>query len=341
MPDGLLAALPPLRTVKMEPHDWPSYIPYRIRVGTFHDPSDGAENLPVWAYLHINDNGRTPVTLELGSHVDLGGDDEMNWELYYDNIRHDADGDEPVHLCKPFNMERSRSDLVALVKYYSLLAADAGMFKNKHIIFNESFGQSMRAICRRISKLPNSRVGRGRRKSLSAFPPESLEPEVKSELVSSDSESEAESNNEEQSLKRRLSDMSSNSTESNCTEPQRRPRGRVQLRRSARYTATPEYEEVFSSSTGSEASWDNGETTAVHNLRKTPTSTRKPAQPKPEEPAWKPGCSRFPTLADLKNYNEDLSSEISYLRTRLADKEAQKRELDAELFGHLSRCRNL
>jgi hypothetical protein len=153
MSDRLLSALPPLEAVTFEPHDWPQYIPYRLRIGTFHDPEDGAHNLPAWAYLHLKDSARAPVTMELGAHADLGGDDEMNWELYYENIKHVDNGDDdddPVQLCVPFSVEKSRSDLLALVKYYFLLAADAGLFPGKGIAYNESFAQSMRAICRRV-----------------------------------------------------------------------------------------------------------------------------------------------------------------------------------------------
>jgi hypothetical protein len=301
-------------------------------VGTFHDPSDGAEHLPVWAYLHINNKGRTPVTMELGSHMDLGGDDEMNWEIYYENIgQDDINGDEPVHLCAPFNAERCRSDLVALVKYYFLLAADAGLFENRDIVFNESFGQTMRAICRRVRKLAIDGVRR-RTSSLFEFPKRPLQFELETDTSDLDTDEDA------------ISELSVDSSSSSENDYEARPqRGsrRVKprsLRLNGKYNASEhegQQESCFNSDF--QQLWDRGGIIPLERLKNGLTKTSEPTQPTLSAAPRRAECSRIPNLEDLRERNETLSSEIDSLRVDLATKEAKKRKLDLELYELLSR----
>lgn len=103
-PPDILSAPPPLSSVKFEGHDWPGYVPLRLHIGSFDDPNDeDATDLQTRTYLKLafTSRSRSVVTMEFGAYKDLGGDDELIWEPYYENIRH-------------FNASNEGNEVVAL-----------------------------------------------------------------------------------------------------------------------------------------------------------------------------------------------------------------------------------
>lgn len=335
MSDGLLTRLPPLHLVVFEPHDWPNYIPYRLHVGTFHDPSDGADNLPVWAYLRVNTKGRTPVTMELSSHVDLGGDDEMNWELYYGNIRHDdVDCDDPVHLCAPFDLERSKSELLALVKYYFQLAANEGLFRDRIITFSESFGRTLRAICRRVQRSA-ARDANYRRPSLSEFPKRPMY--YASESGASDTETDDDVSSPSTDSLSSFEDACETSSQHLHVLPE--PKARRLRSYKSHNAAQHKYNQESSLATDFNNIWDKGGIVPPHKLKTEFSEASEPSSPQVSTSSRPVHCRKTPNIEDLLERNELLSSEIDILRVELAAKEAKKRKLDLELYGYFRRKR--
>lgn len=147
IPPYLLSQLPGLREMVFESHIRLRYAQLHLLVGTYSQKNIFRWGNKVWAYLrlHANPNTRVGPQFEMevqedrkdGGHVMI----PVTWTEDLEANR--------VHLQKIFKDVRQNAELRAVVKYYFLLAVEAGLhgFKQHCIPVNLTFVQELTKVC--------------------------------------------------------------------------------------------------------------------------------------------------------------------------------------------------
>ena len=143
---ALLARLPDLSDMEFSRHSKPSSIAnLRLVLGTYTDRSIKKWGNPVYAYLSPNANSSIgpKFIMEVDERHGYGGHDvvEVTW--------HEAIFEQRVTTKLPFKQAATKDELYAVVKYYFLLAVEAGVenFHHDFIPLNRSFVQHLTSLC--------------------------------------------------------------------------------------------------------------------------------------------------------------------------------------------------
>ncbi|KAI4663317.1 uncharacterized protein J4E78_003728 [Alternaria triticimaculans] len=143
---GLLARLPDLSDMEFSRHSKPSSIAnLRLVVGTYTDRSIKKWGNPVYAYLSPNANSSIgpKFIMEVDERHGYGRHDvvEVTW--------YEAIFEQRVAAKPPFKQAATKDELYAVVKYYFLLAVEAGVenFHHDFIPLNRSFVQHLSSLC--------------------------------------------------------------------------------------------------------------------------------------------------------------------------------------------------
>ncbi|KAI4606075.1 hypothetical protein J4E80_010283 [Alternaria sp. BMP 0032] len=143
---ALLARLPDLSNMEFSRHSKPSSIAnLRLVLGTYTDRSIKKWGNPVYAYLSPNANSSIgpKFTMEVDERHGHGGHDvvEVTW--------YEAIFEQRVATKLPFKQAATKDELYAVVKYYFLLAVEAGVenFHHDFIPLNRSFVQHLTSLC--------------------------------------------------------------------------------------------------------------------------------------------------------------------------------------------------
>lgn len=145
----LLAWLPDLSDMEFSRHSKPSStVNLRLVLGTYTDRSIKKWGNPVYAYLSPNSNSSIGLKFimevdERHAHGGHGGHDvvEVTW--------YEAVFEQKVATKLPFKQAATKDELYAAVKYYFLLAVEAGVedFHHDFIPLNRSFVQHLTSLC--------------------------------------------------------------------------------------------------------------------------------------------------------------------------------------------------
>ena len=142
----LLAKLPGLSDIDFSRHSKPSSIAnLRLLLGTYTERSLKKWGNPVYAYLSPNANSSIgpKFIMEVDERHGHGGHDvvEVTW--------YEAIFEQRVATKLPFKQAATKDELYAVVKYYFLLAVEAGVenFHHDFIPLNRSFVQHLTSLC--------------------------------------------------------------------------------------------------------------------------------------------------------------------------------------------------
>ncbi|KAI4684223.1 hypothetical protein J4E81_009103 [Alternaria sp. BMP 2799] len=143
---ALLARLPDLSDMEFSRHSKPSSIAnLRLVVGTYTDRSIKKWGNPVYAYLSPNANSSIgpKFIMEVDERHAYRGHDvvEVTW--------YEAIFEQRVATKLPFKQAATKDELYAVVKYYFMLAVEAGVenFHHDFIPLNRSFVQHLTSLC--------------------------------------------------------------------------------------------------------------------------------------------------------------------------------------------------
>ncbi|KAH6866355.1 hypothetical protein BKA58DRAFT_460026 [Alternaria rosae] len=143
---ALLARHPDLSDMEFSRHSKPSSIAnLRLVLGTYTDRSIKNWGNPVYAYLSPNANSSIgpKFIMEVNERHGHGGHDvvEVTW--------YEAVFEQRVATKLPFKQAATKDELYAAVKYYFLLAVEAGVeaFHHDFIPLNRSFVQHLTSLC--------------------------------------------------------------------------------------------------------------------------------------------------------------------------------------------------
>ncbi|KAI4607262.1 hypothetical protein J4E83_009718 [Alternaria metachromatica] len=143
---ALLARLPDLSDMEFSRHSKPSSIAnLRLVLGTYTDRSIKKWGNTVYAYLSPNANSSIgpKFVMEVDERHGYGGHDvvEVTW--------YEAIFEQRVATKLPFKQAATKDELYAVVKYYFLLAVEAGVdnFHHDFIPLNRSFVQHLTSLC--------------------------------------------------------------------------------------------------------------------------------------------------------------------------------------------------
>jgi hypothetical protein len=143
---NLLAKLPDLKAMKFSRHNKPSsFANLRLLLGTYTAKNMNKWGNPVYVYMRPNVNlSIGPIlVMEVDERHKGGGYDLMEVTC------EEAVEEEKVAMNDPFKQAATEYELRALVKYYFLLAVEAGVedFHHDFIPFNRSFVQYLTKLC--------------------------------------------------------------------------------------------------------------------------------------------------------------------------------------------------
>ncbi|KAI4640787.1 hypothetical protein J4E93_008379 [Alternaria ventricosa] len=143
---ALLSKLPGLSDIDFSRHSKPSSIAnLRLLIGTYTERSLKKWGNPVYAYLSPNANSSIgpKFIMEVDERHGHGGHDvvEVTW--------YEAISEQRVATKLPFKQAATKDELYAVVKYYFLLAVEAGVenFHHDFIPLNRSFVQHLTSLC--------------------------------------------------------------------------------------------------------------------------------------------------------------------------------------------------
>ncbi|KAI4681388.1 uncharacterized protein J4E84_007624 [Alternaria hordeiaustralica] len=143
---ALLARLPDLSDMEFSRHSKPSSMAnLRLVLGTYTDRSIKKWGNTVYAYLSPNSNSSIgpKFIMEVDERHRYGGHDvvEVTW--------YEAIFEQRVATKLPFKQAATKDELYAVVKYYFLLAVEAGVenFHHDFIPLNRSFVQHLTSLC--------------------------------------------------------------------------------------------------------------------------------------------------------------------------------------------------